>query len=179
MKRHMVQMMVAARIFVIGLVLLTTVGSGLLIIGSSTPAERRVTLQIQIHADEWPPPGEDFVADIVLKSAPDGLQRYELIFNVDDVGARIEKIESRTIKLEHLQIVTQSDFSVWFKAVDLDGTIRPGTTDMVLATITLRMLKLGLANFSLEIPQAALVNDKGHEVNVNDVVVLPTIFVGP
>lgn len=150
---------------------------------SLSPVEARVAFQIRIGATELPPPGEDFTADIVLKYAADGLQRYELIFEVNDSDgagaiARIEKIESRTINPEHFQIVQQSDFSVRFKAIDVGNAINPGATDIVLATITLRVLKLGPPSFSLEIPQAGLVNAKGHEVNSNEVLILPTTFGG-
>jgi len=149
--------------------------------GSPSPNEQNIAFQIQIRDKEISPVGEDFLVDILLKFASKGVQRYELIFHVgDSMGAgklaRIEKIESRTISSKHFQIVSKTDFSVRFKAVDVDNVIQPGATDIVLATLTLRALLVGKSILRLEVLQATMVDDLGREVDPKDILLIPANF---
>ena len=167
----------ARAIWLFALVLL---GSTLMI-GFPNLSEQKMAFQIQIRDKEPPPVGEDFLADIILKFASKGVQRYELIFHVGDSSgagkiARIEKIESRTISPKHFQIVGKTDFSVWFKAVDVDNVIQPGASDVVIATITLRALLVGKSILRLEVLQASMVDDLGREVDPKEILMISTNF---
>ena len=149
--------------------------SSLVTTGSSDVPE--VVFQVRCE-EEVPPPGESFQVDIVLRSAAHGMQRYELIFQSGDSvedGAivRIEKIESRTISAEHFQLVSKTDFSLGFKAIDVENVIQAGATDVVIATLTLRALTAGrTTQLELTVPEA-LIDDRGQEVEPQEILILP------
>lgn len=150
-----------------------------LTIGFPSPSEQKIAFEVRISGEEIPAVGEELLVEIILKFAAQGIQGYELIFHVGDASgaakiARIEKIEGRAINAEHFQVVSKSDFSIWFKAVDVENVIQPGATDVVLATITLRALLVGRSVLGLEVP--TVVDDKGHEVDPKNILIMPAHF---
>jgi len=144
---------------------------------TGAPIVPQIAFQLRCE-EELPPVGESFAVEILLKVAAQGIQRYDLIFHIDELGegnltARIESVESRTIRPDHFQVVHQTDSSSWFKALDVENVIRAGATDVVIAVITLRaLLPSRTLGAKLEIPQA-LLDDTNQEVDPTEILILP------
>jgi len=149
---------------------------------TSSPIVPQLTFQMKVPCfdEEIPPIGEEFQADIVLLSATQGLQRYELIAHVGDTSgagaiARIVKVQPQTIREEHFRVVSQTSISVWFKAMDVEDRIPPGSTEILLATLTLRTLVPGRSIvLRLQAP-TAMIDDHGQEIDPKDILFLPVI----
>ena len=145
----------------------------------SAPTELQLAFQLRCSDEEIPLPGESFQVEVLLRFAPQGIQKYDLTFEVGDSGtagtvARIEEIKSRTIRSEYFQVVSKTDFSVWFKALDVGNVIQAGATDVTIAVVTLRSLlpvrsldmRLGVSHTSID--------DNNQEIDTKAVLVLPT-----
>jgi hypothetical protein len=157
---------------------------GILATGSPVAPQLSFQVRIPCFEEEVPPIGEEFQVDIVLRSAAQGLQRYELIVHVGDESgagaiARIVKIQPQTIRAEHFRVVSQTSVSIWFKAMDVEDRIPLGSTDVLLATLTLRTLVASRSLvLRLEAP-TAMIDDHGQEIDPQEILFLPVICQPP
>ncbi len=82
--------------------------------------------------------GEEVALNLVLVSAPQGLQRYDVVVSVSDSSvAQIKGVRSDAIDSSFFQIIRQSLDSIEFRAADLKNRIQPNAEQAILATITL------------------------------------------
>ena len=94
--------------------------------------DKRITIEQQV------------TLDLVLASAPGGLQSYEASVLVEDSAiAEVVGVESRAIDRRYLEVVRQSADSIAFRVVDLKDEVRPGAEPLVLAALRVSALQLG------------------------------------
>lgn len=143
--------------------------------------QQHMILQVKIKDEEIPPAGEEMTVEIILRFAPKGLQRYDLVLHIGDATgaskiARIEKIESKTIDPKFFKVLNKQDFFIRFKAEDNDDVIRPAATNIVIAEAKLRILLPGRSLLWLESPPTTVVDDKGQVVSPKDILMIPQEF---
>ena len=143
--------------------------------------QQKMIIQVKIKDGEIPPVGEEMTVEIILRSAPQGLQRYDLVLHVGDAAgaskiARIESIKSKTIDPRFFKVANKQDFFIRFKAEDNEDVIRPMATNIVIAEAKLRVLLPGRSLLWLESPPTTVVNDKGQAVSPKDILMIPQEF---
>lgn len=106
---------------------------------------------------------KDADLDIVLDSAPGGLQWYDITILVEDSNiAQVGWVEARAIDGRFFEVVRQTADSIEFRAVDLKDEVPPGTKNLSLATISLTTVEPGhTAVWMIVNP---LVDDQGKDV---------------
>jgi hypothetical protein len=107
--------------------------------------------------------GEEIVLNLILVKAPQGLQRYEItVFVKDSTVAKIRDVKGVVIGDPFFQVISQTEDSIRFRALDLENRIQPGAENVVLASLTFMGVKGGQTELGIEIN--AFVDDEGKEL---------------
>ena len=139
------------------IVMLVLVGTGLsslqVLAQSSTPTELRFEGgEIQV--------GEAIELDLMLARSVEGIQRFDITISIENPSiARIQGVRGGVVSGAFFQVASQTEQSVRFRAVDLEGLIEPGAENLVLAEITLVGVTEGTTGFDIEI--GLLISDRG------------------
>lgn len=134
---------------------------GLFLIGGIGFAQSAPTLFLQNVEVQ---PGGTINVNLILTSAPEGLQQYLFALNLSDPNIAIfTSIESVAIPGDLFQLVSLSASRIEFRALDLNNDIRPGAQDIILASITLGGISEGEASIILE--AEAFVDDRGVKID--------------
>lgn len=100
--------------------------------------------------------------DVVLDSAPNGIQTYNITVSVEDSQiAGINNVGQGDI--EGFQIRTQSEDSITFRAADLSGNVESGSQQVNLGTVQIQGKHSGTTSLEIEIHE--LEDDEGNSVD--------------
>jgi len=103
--------------------------------------------------------GEAIELDLMLVRSVEGIQRFDLTISIENPSiARMQGVSGGVISGAFFQVASQTEESVRFRAVDLEGLIEPGAENLVLAEITLVGVKEGTTGFDIEI--GLLISDR-------------------
>jgi len=96
--------------------------------------------------------GEAIELDLMLVRSIEGIQRFDITISIENPGiARMQGVSGGVISGAFFQVAEQTEESVRFRTVDLEGLIEPGAENLVLAEITLVGVKEGTTGFDIEI----------------------------
>lgn len=134
---------------------------GLFLIGGVGFAQSTPTLSLQNVEVQ---PGGTINVNLILTSAPEGLQQYLFALNLSDPNIAVfTSIESVAIPGDLFQLISLSAERIEFRALDLNNDIRPGAQDIILASMTLGGVNEGEASIILE--AEAFVDDRGVKID--------------
>lgn len=134
------------RIAVVGVVLLALGTSALT--GAAAAQSDSPTIRVESAAVE---PGETATVDVVLTSAPNGLAGYAIDLSVGSSNALIQGASyPDTFGLTSSPAVAEDGSAIRLEAADLDDQVRPGATDVVLATVNVSSGMTGEITLSVE-----------------------------
>lgn len=104
--------------------------------------------------------GEAIELDLMLVRSVEGIQRFDITISIENPSiARMQGVSGGVISGAFFQVASQTEESVRFRAVDLEGLIEPGAENLVLAEITFVGMKEGTTGFNIEIN--LLISDRG------------------
>lgn len=107
--------------------------------------------------------GSTITTDLVLISAPQGLQQYAFAIRIANPAVvSFGEIAGVKIAGQLFQVIESDGQHVEFRALDLNNDIRPGDENTVLARITFNALAAGRTAISLEV--SAYVDDQGVKI---------------
>jgi len=96
--------------------------------------------------------GEAIELDLMLVRSVEGIQRFDITISIENPSiARMQGGSGGVISDAFFQVASQTEESVRFRAVDLEGLVEPEAENLVLAKITLVGLKEGTTGFDIEI----------------------------
>lgn len=105
-------------------------------------------------------PDAQGVIDLILVTAPEGLQRYDVVVHVSDpTVVKLESATTPTLDPRYTQVIRHSDGALEIRAVDFSEIIQPGAKSVLLAEISLTALRPGSATLVLEVQ--VLTDDAG------------------
>jgi PKD repeat protein len=108
--------------------------------------------------------GEEARLKLILKSAPTGLQKYDLVIEVRNGSiARILSARGVAIDWAFFQVIAQTNTSIEIRALDLLNTkVRPGDENVTLAEIG--VVGLASGRTELDVTVKLFTDDEQHEV---------------
>ena len=119
---------------------------------------------ISIDAIEIHDIGVTAIANITISSLPNGLSGYNLTISMDNSSiAEIESIEFPEWATLHANSSLPSSV-VWIKAVDLNKNVGAGTTNVVLATVTIKSKREGSSSINISVRK--IDDDEGYPIDI-------------
>ncbi len=104
--------------------------------------------------------GEAIELDLMLVRSVEGIQRFDITISIENSSiARMQGVSGGVLSGTFFQVASQTEESVRFRAVDLEGLIEPGAENLVLAEITFVGVREGTTGFDIKID--LLINDSG------------------
>jgi PKD repeat protein len=130
----------------------------------SPPPPPAQGVALVFSADSSLPPQAQGTADLILTSAPQGLQRYDVVVRVSDSSvAQLNGVTAPALDPRYSQIIQSSSSTMEIRAVDFDNVIQSGAKSIVLAHVALTTLKPGKADLTAE--AKVLTDDLGHAIS--------------
>lgn len=109
------------------------------------------------------PPSSAVTVDLILISAPQGLQQYAFKVEIaDPTIASFAGVEGVELGGQLFQVTQSSATGVEFRALDLQDVIQPGAQNVVLAHLSFNTLAAGSGQLMLQ--AIAFVDDRGTKV---------------
>jgi hypothetical protein len=130
----------------------------------SPPPPPAQGVALVFSADSSLPPQAQGTADLILTSAPQGLQRYDVVVRVSDSSvAQLNGVTAPALDPRYSQVIQSSSSTMEIRAVDFDDVIQSGAKSIVLAHVALTTLKPGKADLMAE--AKVLTDDLDHGIS--------------